>query len=133
MKKTMTLLTALLASASVYSEGYGYLTLACGDGSEQTLTAVGLEITFSDGQLLASNATTGETATLVLADLAKMYFTPSKSGDEVKVVDASTTAWGLDEAEALYDLAGRAVQRSALRPGVYVMKKGSETKKIHVK
>ena len=134
MKQTIMMLTALMAAASAHAESYDYLTIACSDGTKQTLTAVGLEMTFANGKLIATNPTTGETATLTLADLAKMYFTTDKTGDEVGVLPLDRTgAWGIDEAEAIYDLAGREMQRTALRPGIYVIKKGSETKKVQVR
>ena len=134
MKKSIMILTALMATASVHAEEYGYLAIASSDGSTQTFTAIGLEMKFVDGKLLATNATTGETATLTLAALTKMYFASEKSGDEVGLITTEgKQPWGIDEAEAIYDLAGREMKRTALRPGVYVIKKGSETKKVQLK
>ena len=134
MKKSIMTLTALMATASVHAEKYGYLAIASSDGTTQTLTAVGLEMTFAGGKLLASNATTGERATLTLADLSKMYFAMEQTGDEVGLITTEgKQPWGTGEADAIYDLAGREMKRTHLRPGVYVMKKGSETRKVQLK
>jgi hypothetical protein len=133
MKKKL-LTTMLLASALSASAGdYDYLTFVTTDGSKTSLPAVGLTITFSNGNLVASNGSAS--ATIALSNMASMSFTAT---------DATTTAIGtslrddssltLDDAEAIYDLSGRSIPTGqTLTKGIYIIKKGSETRKIQIK
>lgn len=131
-KKTMILLSALALTTAAHAEGYDYLAFQRTDGTAQTLKAVGLELTFSDGKLIATNTQTSEQVTMALADLASMFFTDTQVTTAVSAAK-QTQEWGLAEAEAIYDLAGREVKPAHLRAGVYIIKKGNETRKISLK
>lgn len=120
------------ASLTASAEGYGYLTIEKSDGSKVSLTAVGTTITFDNGTLAAVNGT--ETATITLTDLSAMRFTASSEGGATAISSLETQEYfSLYDADAVYDLQGRQVEPSQARKGVYVIKKGSVTKKIQVK
>jgi len=135
MKKRFLLSLALLLvlgmNTKAYAADYAYLTLTEQDGTKTSLTAVGLTITFSDGNLVATNSTTSESKTLSLSNLASLSFTVS---DETTGIDGVKTSFSIAEADAIYDLTGRQVPSgSSLPKGVYLIKKGSIIKKNQVK
>ena len=113
---------------------YKYLTIEKNDGTAQTLTAVGLNITYADGMLTATNGS--ESATLALIDISRMFFTNTK--DATAIADITTIT---DDGEAaVFDLAGRQVTegrmqdvKARLRRGVYIIKLNSKTLKVQVK
>lgn len=76
MKTRETLLAvALMASTAAGAANYGYLTFRQSDGTLQSLTALGLQMKFQDGNLVATQGT--ETLTLDAASLAAMFFSES--------------------------------------------------------
>lgn len=113
---------------------YQYLTIEKNDGTAQTLTAVGLNITYKDGKLMATNGS--ESATLALTDISRMFFTNTK--DATAIADITTIK---DDGDAtVFDLAGRQVAegrmqdvKALLRTGVYIIKLNSKTLKVQVK
>ena len=133
MKKLICILllvTAAQAQATDYE--YPYLVLTTGSGSKVALAVDGLEMTFENGKLVAKTAT--GTTSLTLADLTSMQFSQTNDGTEDGV--SATTATGREGSETLYDLSGRRAYRqgTAIRKGVYVMRKANgETSKILVK
>jgi len=135
MKKALIALAVLAVGLTAHAEGFDYLAFECSDGTTKGMKAVGLELTFVDGKMVAVNATTVETVTLPLTALTRMFFTNTQPTDEL--VDGLQTVEpadkDLDEAETIYDLSGRVVKRSALRRGVYVLKKGSSIQKIQIR
>ena len=74
--------TCLLLSAS--ATDYKFLTFENTDGSKVSLSATGLTLTFSDGNLVASDGTI-----IPLGNLAKMYFTETSG-----ITTATSTASG---------------------------------------
>ena len=133
MKKLICiLLLVVTASLQAADYEYPYLVLTTGSGSKVALAVDGLEMTFENGKLVAKTAT--GTTSLTLADLASMQFSQTNDGTEDGV--SATTATGREGSETLYDLSGRRAYRqgTALRKGVYVMRKANgETSKILVK
>lgn len=132
MKKVLVLLTAMTVGSNLLADDFTYLTVEKNDGTTTTMTANGLTITFSNGQLIANNGT--ENWSLPLSGLKKMYFSNtdaishplSDTGDsEVTVYSTSGIVMGK------YQSIGEA--KSQLKKGVYVIKSGSETLKITVK
>lgn len=124
------LVTAAQAQATDYE--YPYLVLTTGSGSKVALAVDGLEMTFENGKLVAKTST--GTTSLTLADLTSMQFSQTNDGAEDGV--SATTATGREGSETLYDLSGRRAYRqgTAIRKGVYVMRKANgETSKILVK
>jgi hypothetical protein len=127
MKRMMilTLLCALYLGAR--AADYNYLVFTLNDGSEQAIVANGLNITFTDGNLVA--ATASETlATIPLATLQKMQFSESTTG----ISDLPTD--GDDDIKAIYDLQGRMMPLDTQLPkGTYIVKTSRRTIKVHVK
>ena len=127
MKRMMilTLLCALYLGAR--AADYNYLVFTLNDGSEQAIVANGLNITFTDGNLVA--ATASETlATIPLATLQKMQFSESTTG----ISDLPTD--GDDDIKAIYDLQGRMMPLDTQLPkGTYIVKTSSRTLKVTVK
>ena len=121
----LTLLCALYLGAR--AADYNYLVFTLNDGSEQAIVANGLNITFTDGNLVA--ATASETlATIPLATLQKMQFSESTTG----ISDLPTD--GDDDIKAIYDLQGRMMPLDTQLPkGTYIMKTSRRTIKVHVK
>ena len=127
MKRMMilTLLCALYMGAR--AADYNYLVFTLSDGSEQAIVANGLNITFTDGNLVA--ATASETlATIPLATLQKMQFSESTTG----ISDLPTD--GDDDIKAIYDLQGRMMPLDTQLPkGTYIVKTSRRTIKVFVK
>ena len=121
----LTLLCALYMGAR--AADYNYLVFTLNDGSEQAIVANGLNITFTDGNLVA--ATASETlATIPLATLQKMQFSESTTG----ISDLPTD--GDDDIKAIYDLQGRMMPLDTQLPkGTYIIKTSSRTIKVFVK
>lgn len=121
----LTLLCALYLGAR--AADYNYLVFTLNDGSEQAIVANGLNITFTDGNLVA--ATASETlATIPLATLQKMQFSESTTG----ISDLPTD--GDDDIKAIYDLQGRMMPLDTQLPkGTYIVKTNRRTIKVHVK
>lgn len=121
----LTLLCALYLGAR--AADYNYLVFTLNDGSEQAIVANGLNITFTDGNLVA--ATANETlATIPLATLQKMQFSESTTG----ISDLPTD--GDDDIKAIYDLQGRMMPLDTQLPkGTYIVKTSRRTIKVFVK
>ena len=131
MKKLIIGFILAVVSISVHAADYTYLTLVEQDGTKTSLTAVGLTITFSDGNLVATNSTTSESKTISLSNLASMNFSTS---NETTTGIQSISIDILDTKTVIYDLSGRQIPSgSSLSKGIYVIKKGSVTRKIQVK
>lgn len=133
MKRHLLLIAVMLmAFVTVQADDFGYLTVQKTDGSEQSFTALGLTLAFEGTSMIATQ--NGQTATLSLADLKKMYFSSTPAGvEELAVADAQEvrvfTLSGVDcgAYQSLSD-----AQRS-LKKGIYVVKKGENTVKIVVR
>lgn len=86
-----------MTALHIHAEGYPYLVLENTDGSTYSLSASGLTLTFSDGNLVASDGTT-----VSLSQLRKMYFSETSSinnlkhlsSDEVTVFTPSGVSMG---------------------------------------
>ena len=124
----------LCGTMAAQAVDYQYLNIEKTDGTAQSLTAVGLNITYKDGCLVATNGS--ETATFALTDISRMFFSNTK--DVTAIADITTIA---DDGEAaVFDLAGRQVAegrlqevKPQLRKGVYIVKLNSKTLKVQVK
>ena len=116
MKRVLSSLvfTCLLLSAS--ATDYKFLTFENTDGSKVSLAATGLTLTFSDGNLVASDGTI-----IPLGSLAKMYFTQTSG-----ITTATSSASG---ALKVYTLSGILVGTYtdglipvSLPKGIYIIK-----------
>ncbi len=134
MKKGLLTLLITAASLTAQAADYDYFTIVEQDGTKTSLTAVGLTITFSDGNLVAENSTTAESKTVALSSLASLNFSTTDETTTTGISSISTDSFGLDDADAVYDLSGRQLpQGSTLTKGIYIIKKGSVTRKIQVR
>lgn len=125
---TMLLGTVLTAAAS----DYDYLTIESTDGTKTSLTAVGLKISFSDGNLVATNGS--ESTTIAISALSAMRFTTSNESGTSGIGQTLTDDnFSINDAEAIYDLNGRQIDPSQVKKGVYIIKKDNQTKKIQVR
>ena len=128
MKKMMilTLLCALYLGAR--AADYNYLVFTLNDGSEQAIVATDLNITFTDGNLVAT--TGNETlASIPLASLQKMQFSESNTtGISALSLDSQ------DDIKAIYDLQGRMMPLNTQLPkGTYIIKTSSRTIKVNIR
>ena len=132
MKKILITTMLIGAALTISADNYGYLTIEKSDGSKVSLTAVGTTITFANGCLKAVSGS--EATTIALTELSKMRFTASNESGETAIsnLDAQETI-SLDDADAVYDLQGRLIDPSQTKKGIYIMRKGSITKKIQIK
>ena len=122
----LTLLCALYLGAR--AADYNYLVFTLNDGSEQAIVATDLNITFTDGNLVAT--TGNETlASIPLASLQKMQFSESNTtGISALSLDSQ------DDIKAIYDLQGRMMPLNTQLPkGTYIIKTNSRTIKVFVR
>lgn len=93
------LLLSVLASLSAVAQdfAYPYLAFTAADGVQTTLSVANLEITFSEGRLIASNA--DGTTTLALTDLASMAFSSTGEATPVDPIKAESGLAFADDSE----------------------------------
>ena len=118
----MTMLAAL--SGHLMADEYGYMVFTLTDGTTQSITANGLSLSFTGGNLTACNGT--EMLTIALTSLKTMAF--SKGG--TTGIDATTTDNGTKE---IFDLQGHRVTSAQMRKGVYIIKTKNRTYKVNVR
>lgn len=126
MKKVLLTLSVLAMALTVQADDYPYLTFETADGTKTSVSTTALTITIQNGKLMAG------TTELSLADLSMMYFSSTSETTAINAVEADDLSLG--DADAVYDLAGRRIPNGAtLSKGIYVIKKGSITRKIQVR
>lgn len=126
MKKVLLTLSVLAMALTVQADDYPYLTFETADGTKMSVSTTALTITIQNGKLMAG------TTELSLADLSIMYFSSTSETTAINAVEADDLSLG--DADAVYDLAGRRIPNGAtLSKGIYVIKKGSITRKIQVR
>ena len=126
---------ALLGTLAAQAADYQYLTIEKKDGTALSMTAVGLNITYANGRMTATNGT--ETATLALTELSRMFFSNTKDATAIATIENLQP----ETAATVYDLGGRLVASevmpsalsSQLRKGVYIVRQNTKTVKIQVK
>lgn len=138
MKRNIALLLFAAVAGTAVADNYDYLTFRTSDGAEQSITAVGTKIVFTDGNLVATNGST--TITKSLTDMSTMYFAATASGIEQTTtagVSAAITNGRLNvtapagTAVSLYTADGRQLSTTAhLDLGVYVVRVGNQTFKL---
>ena len=125
----------LFGTLAAQAADYQYLTIEKKDGTALSMTAVGLNITYADGKMTATNGI--ETATLALTDLSRMFFSNSKEATAIVAIEDLQP----ETAATVYDLSWRLVANevlpsalsSQLRKGVYIVRQNTKTVKIQVK
>ena len=133
MKKLLIFLFLAAVASPALADDYSYLNFTKSDGTVVSLSVSNLQLTISDGKLLATNDHGSET--FQLADLAKMYFSDAATGiSSVGAGDAAVetvTAYSLSGVNmGSYKSAAEA--KVQLRPGVYLLKSKSKTIKTVV-
>ena len=128
MKKLLILTMLAALTTGARAAEYNYLVFTLSDGSEQAIVATGLNITFTDGNLVAT--TGNETlATIPLASLLKMQFSESQTTGISSILPDS-----LDDIKAIYDLQGRVMPLNTQLPkGTYIIKTSSRTIKVNIR
>ena len=127
MRKMNLFIMCLLMTwvTSLRAADYDYLVFTLTDGSTQSIGVTGLKLSFSNGQLTATNGT--DTFVLPLASLSKMQFSNDGAAG-IETIDSSQLTIG-DDAD-IYDLQGRKVSKEHMRKGVYIVKTKNKTWKI---
>ena len=121
----------MAGTLAAQAANYQYLNIEKTDGTTLSLTAFGLNITYSGTELTAKNGT--ELTTVALTDLKRMYFTNTKVEGETTGIEATAADWNYGETE-IYDLRGhRLPQGTKPARGIYIFKKGNTTMKKMVK
>lgn len=125
MKKrllTMSVLAAL--SGHLMADEFGYMVFTLNDGTMKSITANGLTLSFTDGNLSAKSG--NNELTIPLNSLKVMAF--SKNG-----VTAIGDTMADDDSEEIYDLQGHRVTRAEMRKGVYIIKTKNKTYKVNIR
>lgn len=130
----------VISAISATAQTYNYLTLQKTDGEEKSLTISGLKITFSDGNLVATNSTSS--ATIPLSQMQKMYFSSKATGIESAATSPSEINASIVNGRLqlnvpegsqvqIYSIDGRKMSaESTFTKGVYVVRVGNQSIKI---
>ena len=114
------------------ADNYSYLAFQTADGSTRNIGVESLEMTFSDGKLIASNGT--ESLEISVADLTRMLF----SSEATAIKDISLDA---DSPVKVYTVEGVCVgsydnmagASANMGKGVYIVKGEKTTHKITIR
>ena len=137
MKRVVFTTMMMAGMLTAQADNFTYLTIEKTDGTAQSLTAVGLNLSYSGGNLIATNGT--ESATIALTEVSRMYF----SNEQAATTGISTVNTNTQQPtsnilpDGIYNLQGHRVaelsQRSTLRKGIYIIVENAQSKKIQVK
>lgn len=132
MRKTIILTLILAFSMGMRAADFDYLVFTMTDGSQKTVAASNLTMTFSEGSLIASNGTS-VLATLDLSLLSSMEFSSATSDDTaIRYIDTNTLI--TDDATTIYDMNGRVMPNNQQLPqGIYIVSNNRQTIKVHIK
>lgn len=125
MKKrllTMSVLAAL--SGHLMADEFGYMVFTLNDGTMKSITASGLTLSFTDGNLSAKSG--NNELTIPLNSLKVMAFSKN-------CVTAIGETMAYDDSEEIYDLKGHRVTRAEMRKGVYIIKTKNRTYKVNIR
>ena len=127
MKRIILFLTMLVGTLTAQAGDYTYLTFETADGAKASVDVSSLPVTIN----LDNSTLTIGNQTFVLADLIKMYFSPT---DETTGISEGLRVNSEEAATATYyDLHGKKVDKSQLSKGVYIVKTKQRTYKMVVK
>ena len=127
MKKLLLIIGLLMAlNANMRAADYNYLVFTMTDGTTQSIAVTGLQLSFTNGNLAATNGT--ETLTIPLTNMEKMAFSNDTTTGISFTLDTSTNE-GCD----YYSLDGRRLNSKPTQTGVYIVKAGTKTYKVTVK
>jgi hypothetical protein len=133
MKKFLTIMAALLVALGMQAYDYPYLSFQTSEGTVQSVSVNELIITFSNGQLVLTNAEGTESFTL--SDLSKMYFSQSNETAGIAGTDTDNEEISVFTIGGLHMGTFQSVSeaKASMKPGIYVMKTKSKTLKTIVK
>ena len=136
MKKHFLTIAATLAfAANAQAQKADYLTFQTTDGTEKSITASGLKITFKNGMLTASNGTDTQTFSLPL--LSRMFFSATPTGTTAGNEATASIVGGklivnapAGTSVTVYTADGRRANPSRLEKGIYIVRLGNKTLKL---
>ena len=137
MKRIVFTTMMMAGMLTAQADNFTYLTIEKTDGTAQSLTAVGLNLSYSGGNLIATNGT--ESATIALTEVSRMYFSNEQAATTgISTVNTNTQQpTSNTQPDGIYNLQGHRVaelsQRSTLRKGIYIIVENAQSKKIQVK
>lgn len=131
MKKSLILtLLFVLTTVGTRAADYQYLVFTLSDGTTQAIAATNLNISFADGNLVATNGS--ETlATLPLTSLTQMEFSADGTTGISQTLNSPFSI--LNSENEWYDLNGRKLDAAPSTKGVYILKNNSKTIKVSIK
>ena len=132
MKKHFLTIAATLAfAANAQAQKADYLTFQTTDGTEKSITASGLKITFKNGML---------TQTFSLPLLSRMFFSATPTGISATTAGNEATASIVGgklivnapagTSVTVYTADGRRANPSRLEKGIYIVRLGNKTLKL---
>lgn len=139
MKKILFSLMLTCAAGTAHADDYTYpyLVLVSDDGTQTPLAVEQLELTFSDGLLVAKNA--AGTQSFTLSQLRKMAFSDSPGVvDAINTIDAQSANDGPADIYTVSGIHAGTFEhvgdaQAALPKGIYIVKQKDQTYKISVK
>ena len=135
MRKILVILLLIAGCYQVMADdNYTYLVFQKGDGTKQSVTAMGATITFNGDEATVVNGS--ESATFTLSELSSMFFSTTAETTAISELAATNDA----EVE-VYSASGVYVGsfsnietlKDKLQGGVYIVKQNGETTKIAVR
>ncbi len=138
MKHIFSLLLAGMSALSASAQSYDYFTFKTTDGSETSVGAENLKITFQNNKLVATNGS--ESYEAALTDMTSMFFslTPTSIHETAQgsEVSASIENGSLrvnapaGTKVAVYGVDGRQYGTNGLQKGTYLVRIGNQTLKV---
>lgn len=128
MKKLLLIMSLLMGLASnMKAADYDFLVFTMTDGTTQSIAVTGLQLSFTDGNLTATNGT--ETVTIPLTDMQKMAF----SNDATMGIDNSPLTMDNSQIISYYTLDGCRLNGKPTKKGVYIVKTDTKTFKMTIR
>lgn len=132
MKRTLISMLTLLAVTAASADNYSYLAFQTADGSTRSIGVESLEMTFSDGKLIASNGT--ESFEISVADLSRMFFSSEATAIKDISLDADSPVKVYTVERVCVGSYDNMASASAdMGKGVYIVKGEKTTHKITVR
>lgn len=132
MKRTLISMLTLLAVTAASADNYSYLAFQTADGSTRNIGVESLEMTFSDGKLIASNGT--ESLEISVADLTRMFFSSEATAIKDISLDADSPVKVYTVERVCVGSYDNMASTSAyMGKGVYIVKGEKTTHKITVR
>jgi len=126
MKKLiLSVFMALAGTATVFADGYSYLTFVLTDGNKISVNVSSLKLTISGTTL------TNGSDYFSLANLSSMHFSTSDESTTTGI--SAITPASIDDATQIYDLQGKKITPEQMSKGVYIIRTDNVNRIILVK